>query len=325
MNNEINKTPLVSVIVPVYNTAEYLRQCLDSIVMQTYKNLEIILVDDGSNDGSEKIVDEYANKDRRIKVIHKENGGESSARNVGLRLVSGQYVGFVDCDDWLDKEMYEVLLKHALEKNADFVASSWYKESKSQSDTIKNDLAVSSPIISREELLNYIYQRDSYRGFAYMWNKLYKRQLLYDEKTYELILFDDDLRLGGDVIYLARLALNTNRAYYVDKAFYHYRQRENSGSHTTNLELRLDWLEAYNRVITYIESNHVETQALIWIKRFLVYHSSNVAELAYRQRNKDILIYCQNIMKKYQDEYFITNTNSKDRIERYYAVLKLCL
>ncbi|OUQ56652.1 hypothetical protein B5E58_10530, partial [Tyzzerella sp. An114] len=92
----------ISVIVPIYNVEKYLNRCVDSIINQTYKNLEIILVDDGSPDNCGKICDEYAKKDNRIKVVHKENGGVSSARNVGLNIATGDYIGFVDGDDWID-------------------------------------------------------------------------------------------------------------------------------------------------------------------------------------------------------------------------------
>ena len=106
-----NQPHLISVIVPVYNVEKYLRQCLDSIINQTYRNLEIILVDDGSTDSSGIICDEYAQIDARIKVIHKENGGLSSARNAGLDVCTsgGDFIAFVDSDDWLEPDMYERL------------------------------------------------------------------------------------------------------------------------------------------------------------------------------------------------------------------------
>ena len=99
--------PKISVIVPVYKVEPYLRKCLDSIVNQTYRNLQIILVDDGSPDNCGKICDEYAARDRRIEVIHQENGGISAARNAGLNLADGDYIGWVDSDDWIEPEMYE--------------------------------------------------------------------------------------------------------------------------------------------------------------------------------------------------------------------------
>ena len=113
------------------------------------------------------------------------------------------------------------------------------------------------------------------------------------------MLFDEDLALGGDVLYLAKLAFNTNSAFYIDEAFYHYNQREDSGCHTQSLKKREDWLEAYKRILNYIDVNGIKTEILPWIKRFLSYHSSNIAEMAYFQKNKDVLLICQSIMRQY--------------------------
>ncbi len=114
--------PLISVIVPVYKAEQFLKKCVDSIVNQTYKNLEIILVDDGSPDKCGELCDEFAKNDDRIKVIHKENGGQSSARNVGLDIMTGEYVGFVDSDDWIEPNMYEKLYGLIEKNNAHIVA-----------------------------------------------------------------------------------------------------------------------------------------------------------------------------------------------------------
>ena len=113
--------PLVSVIVPVYNVEKYLEQCVDSVLNQTYRNLEIILVDDGSQDSSREICDTYINVDSRVKVIHQENGGSSSARNAGLVCASGAYVFFLDSDDWLAYNAIEIMLLKALTNNAQMV------------------------------------------------------------------------------------------------------------------------------------------------------------------------------------------------------------
>lgn len=115
----VAEEPLISVIVPVYNVEKYLDKCVDSIVNQTYKNLEIILVDDGSPDNCPKMCDNWAKKDKRIKVIHKENGGVSSARNVGIDNAKGEYIGFVDSDDWTEKKYIQKLYEVLIQENAD--------------------------------------------------------------------------------------------------------------------------------------------------------------------------------------------------------------
>lgn len=119
------KYSMLSVIVPVYKVEPFLKRCVDSIIHQTYKNLEIILVDDGSPDNCGAICDEYANKDDRIKVIHKENGGQSSARNVGIAIAKGDYIAFVDSDDWIDSDMYETLIGLAEKYDADIAEGSY--------------------------------------------------------------------------------------------------------------------------------------------------------------------------------------------------------
>ena len=110
---------LISVIIPVYNVEKYLPECIESVLKQTHTNLEIILVDDGSPDNSPQICDEYAQKDSRIKVIHKENGGVSSARNEGLKIAKGEWISFIDADDWVEKNFCEILLNKAVKTQSD--------------------------------------------------------------------------------------------------------------------------------------------------------------------------------------------------------------
>jgi glycosyltransferase involved in cell wall biosynthesis len=126
---EVNKPlPLISIIVPIYNIAEYASECIQSLINQTYKNIEIILVDDGSTDHSPAICDEFAEQDERIKVIHKRNGGLSDARNAGLDVATGEYIGFVDGDDWVDEDMYETLYHLIYEHQADISICTHYTE-----------------------------------------------------------------------------------------------------------------------------------------------------------------------------------------------------
>ena len=129
----------ISIIVPVYKTEQYLDRCVESIVNQTYNNLEIILVDDGSADNCPAMCDKWAEKDNRIKVIHKENGGVSSARNAGIDAASGEYIGFVDGDDWIDTDMYDFLMSH-FDDDTDIVRCSYRKVyENSDTEEIVND------------------------------------------------------------------------------------------------------------------------------------------------------------------------------------------
>ena len=301
----------ISVIIPVYNTVDYLEQCLRSVCNQTYSSIEIICVNDGSTDGSDKILEQFAKKDRRILLIHQNNYGESRARNVGLKIASGDYITFVDCDDWIEPDMYQRMVFAIEKENVDLVAGSWFYESDEESIAIKNSKKIIPDKFGRDKLLKYIYERDSYKGFAYMWDKLYKRSLFYDDNG-KVMLFDENLQIGGDVLYLARLILNTKSAMYLDTSFYHYRQRKDSGCHSENLSKKVDWLKAYIRVMDIFEEEGISRDVIDLVKRFFVYHCSNVAELAYKKKDKDVMIYCQDWMRKYEKEYVRLNVGKRE-------------
>lgn len=310
----------VSIIIPVYNTKNELRQCLDSVCNQTYQNLEIICIDDGSTDGSEKILDQYALKDSRFKVIHKKNGGESSARNVGIKEATGEYIGFLDCDDWIELNMYQVLVDNMKKYKVDLVAASWFKEEMDKSITVLNNGEVKQGVLDQGTLLYYIYARDRYQGFAYMWDKLYKRELLLKSNG-EPLLFDENLKLGGDVLYLAEILLNVHNAVYINTPLYHYRQRANSGCHMIDLERRMDWLLAYKKVISIFENHNINEKVTELVKRFLVYHSCNTAQIAYQQGKENELQECKRIMRQYQREYEETNQEYPERVKWFQNIL----
>ncbi|MDR1554903.1 MAG: glycosyltransferase family 2 protein [Campylobacteraceae bacterium] len=210
--------PLVSVIVPVYNVEKYLRKCLDSIINQTYKNLEIILVDDGSPDNCGKICDECALKDKRVKVIHKTNGGQSSARNMGLDIAKGEYIAFVDSDDWIDEGMYEELVCIAQKETTDIVISGFYKVEKDGISLFKKNLDTSS----KDKVLQQFFT-DWYP--SYLYNQFYKAKLFKNLK-FTAIKFED-------LFIMPSLILRAKKIFFTPKAYYYYnRMNENS---TTSL------------------------------------------------------------------------------------------
>ena len=172
---------LISIIVPVYNIENYLDKCIESIVHQTYKNLEILLIDDGSTDHSGKKCDEWAKKDKRIRVIHKKNGGVSSARNIGLEKAKGEYIGFVDGDDFVNKKMYEEMHRQMKKNNADFVICD-YNECYNQNDNFKdrgkeNNLI---EILDKNGMFDKVYP---YRG--YVWQGLFLKEKLSAEVRFD--------------------------------------------------------------------------------------------------------------------------------------------
>ena len=165
--------PLVSIIVPVYKVEKYLKRCVDSLTNQTLRDIEIILVDDGSPDSCSTICDEYAEKDERIKVIHKENGGVSSARNAGIDAAAGEYIGFVDSDDWIEQDMFERLMKNTQQYDADvsvcglFVAKEQYSAMRPIGHVEK--------ITGRQAQISML---ESHPLMIPLINKLYRRELL---------------------------------------------------------------------------------------------------------------------------------------------------
>ena len=203
---------LVSIIVPVYKAEKYIHQCIDSLLAQTYSNIEVILVDDGSPDNCGKICDEYAAKDCRVKVIHQQNGGVSVARQTGIDHATGEYSIHADPDDWVELNMIEELVAKAVADNADMVICDFYRESKYgnnyDSQNTGNDLTASA--VLREIL----YQR--LHGAC--WNKLVKRSRI------EGIGFTpEDLCILEDELYNIRILARKIKVSYLPKAFYHYR------------------------------------------------------------------------------------------------------
>ena len=179
----LNENPLISVIVPVYKVEQYLHRCIDSILAQTYTNLEIILVDDGSPDRSGEICDEYATKDSRIRVIHKENGGVSSARNVGLDVSTGDYIAFADPDDYLTSDMYKKMIQVFDDCEVDICVSQWQYECADGTHVISPD-RIDASIYgkhSAEKFAEYLY-RQQYESMVVcvVWNKLYRRCIFND-------------------------------------------------------------------------------------------------------------------------------------------------
>ena len=229
---ELDEKPLISVIVPVYNVEPYLRKCLDSILNQTYRNLEIIIVDDGSTDDSGKICDEY--HDSRIQVFHTENRGLSAARNLGLDHAAGQYIGFVDSDDWIEPDMYEVLLNKALETGADVVECGVYITSQNKTEEKKRRNSILSGADAVGELL-----QDKLADNA--WNKLYIKQCFLTIRFPEGMIFED-------IATTYKVFAAANLVAIVDAVEYHYIRRRGSLSRVHNGKNLLDfWRVHKNR------------------------------------------------------------------------------
>lgn len=225
---------LISVIVPIYNVEKYLRKCVDSIINQTYKNLEIILVDDGSLDNCPKICDEYAKQDIRIKVIHKENGGLSDARNAGMKVARGEYISFIDSDDWIKPEMIEGMYNRMIEDNSDLVSSGvlWVDENGAE---IRNATVSENCVLNTEQAMKELINDGKLK--QHVWNKLYKADLIKN------ILFDKG-KYHEDVFWSYKVIGEAKRVSIDKNSYYFYVQRSKSIMGEKYSAKRLDALDA---------------------------------------------------------------------------------
>lgn len=222
----------VTVVIPVYNTKAYLKDCVDSITAQTFQNLEILLVDDGSTDGSSAVCDELSNKDTRIRVIHKRNGGVASARNLGIDEAKGKYIMFADSDDWLDLDAIETLVRCADEHELDVVKFNYVREFDGK-QLVKKNTFLEERIYADHECLNICRQTLGLTGkelvhpenmnfLASCCTNVYRKKLLIScnirfVDIWEIGSFEDGLFNFSTFFHMRKFA-------YIDKAFYHYRK-----------------------------------------------------------------------------------------------------
>lgn len=221
-------TPLVSVIVPIYRIERYLGTCIESIIKQTYKQLEVILVDDGSDDRCRDICDLYSSKDNRIKVIHKENGGLVSARKEGMKNSSGEYIAYVDGDDWIEPDFIERMITDAVENQADIVCAGQTRDLFDVSFKMQNPYP--NGAYRGKELIGLKCNMLSYGEFfslgisTYVWNKLFRREIVFDCQ----LNVDERISIGEDAAVTYPAILKSDCVCVNDCVSYHYRQREDS-------------------------------------------------------------------------------------------------
>ena len=232
----------ISVIIPIYNVEKYLKRCIESVIKQTYSDLEIILVDDGSQDGCAKICDEYQKKDERIIVIHKKNGGLSDARNAGLKVATGEIISYIDSDDYLDLDMYEKMTKAMEEKNADIVVCGTNIDYEDGHTKVKCEKEEKS--FNREEAL---IELNSFKSFDMaVWNKLYKREVV------DKIEFPVGKK-SEDYFVMYRYFARAKKVAIINQAKYHYFQRSNSISRGKNVTY--DYIEGSKSQKEFFEKN----------------------------------------------------------------------
>lgn len=273
--------PLVTVIVPVYKVEPYLRRCLDSIVNQTYKNLEIILIDDGSPDNCGVICDEYAENDKRIKVIHKENGGLSSARNVGLDIFKGEYVSFVDSDDVVSLDMIEYLYDLLSDNNAEIsVCLHEIVRDNHRWISFKN---VNNQTVTPKECIKKLLYNDGVDTSA--WAKLYKASLFNNVRYPQGKLFED-------IATTYKVFFNANRIALGNEAKYSYILRNSSIVGSSFNEKKLDLLEMTDEMGRNVLNVYPDLSKAVLRRRVYARFSTlnQLAGCVDRKKEKDCII-----------------------------------
>lgn len=267
---------MISIIVPVYNVEKYLNKCIESIINQTYRNIEIILVDDGSPDKCPEICDSYAKKDKRIRVIHKQNEGLINARKSGLEIAQGEYIGFVDGDDWIEPEMYELFAKQAEKYSPDMVMSDFYYDN--GKELSNSDQLFDREYYDKDALEKFIYPKMLFSGTYYKfgvnpccWSKIYKKELIKKN----LPLVDGRIKMGEDAAFTYPCLIDAHSAATIKKPCYHYISNPESMTKSYDRNLKDIIFLPYNRIKEKsieadIDLGHQTDYYLIFLANYLL-------------------------------------------------------
>lgn len=292
---------LISIIVPVYKVEKYIGKCLESIICQTYRYIEIIVVIDGSPDNSLSICNQYASMDSRIKIINKENGGLASARNAGIEVSKGSFISCVDSDDWIDKDMIESLYNDILKYDADMSVCNFYLERGSNSK-IKKTRGPNIELLDKEYAIKYALLPEKYYGFS--WNKMYKRSLIGEQR------FNEKILKGEDSPFTCQYILKTKKVVYNKIPKYHYRIDTMSITRCAFNTKKLTVLDSYFSIITLLEKKEC-SRKIINISK--VQYANQLLSLLTNASLTDRKKYCIEIsqflenMNEYKDLYLRSN------------------
>lgn len=304
---------LISVIVPIYKVEQYLNRCVESLVNQTWKNLEIILVDDGSPDNCPAMCDAWAKKDHRIKVIHKKNGGLSDARNAGMEVASGQYIGFVDSDDWVEHDMYRSLYLHMRETDSDIVSGGvrrvWENSTPAITMTYTGEPLTFTP---QEAMASLI---DETALIVPVWNKLYTRAVIGD------IRFPVD-KINEDEFWSWKIVARANCISSVPDVFYNYLQRGGSIMSQQLMKYPLHAIEAKCQRHEYIVKNMPELANLSCMNLMYIclYRAQMLRKTQPKVEIQGYLLQLKEIVRNHQPTASYVNTMSIKQKLRYQMI-----
>ena len=247
---------MISIIVPVFNVEKYLCKCIESILRQSFKNWELILIDDGSTDESGRICDEYSKKDNRVKVIHQDNKGVSASRNIGLINSKGEYICFIDSDDYVEDDYLMKMIKIILSEDVDFVCCG--VKNVKNSDIIIQSIADNS-IINKAIIENHFFKNNIIKDLMYApWNKLYKKKLL------EEINFNENFSIGEDILFVYEYLQKCRNGYFLKDALYNYVYRADSAMNKDKLKRQSEYLKAAQYILNKCQDTECENDCKIW-------------------------------------------------------------
>ena len=283
---------LISIVVPIYKVEKYLEQCVTSIINQTYQNIEIILVDDGSPDNCGIMCDNYATKDARIKVIHKQNGGLSDARNHGIEIATGKYITFVDSDDYIDSKYIEELYNEIKTNNVK-VSQCGILHVNDDQEILKKSGHLEKQLLSGKQMLKDLYKDHGTENIV-VWNKM------YDIKLFENIRYPVG-KIHEDEFTTYKILYNIDDVAILNKYYYNYRQNENSITGKKFNIKRLDKIEAYEQRLQFFkQKNEKELYQLALMSYLLEIRQSYMNTKKYIDNSKDIQL---ELVKKYRANY----------------------
>lgn len=304
---------MVSVIIPVYNGEKYLKRCLESVINQTYANIEIIVINDGSKDKSLSIIEEYKKKDNRIILINQENMGVSASRNNAIKMCSGQYTMFVDCDDWLEQNMVEKMVEIIKQENVDAVRCNYYRNylDGTEKNREKYDTVVTNKILNRDEIKeNILIKIINGKLPAYIWLLIVKTEILKKIKPFNI-----NLAMMEDTIFYIDMLTKINSFYIINDCLYHYFCNNDSASKSSN-----NYLRNFKNIllVNSIEKKYLEMLDCndCFYKEMYTTHAKMIENICYnifKTNNKSYTMKCfYDIVKNEEVKTIFNNSNLKE-------------
>lgn len=282
---------LISFIIPMYNAERHIKQCLESIIMQTVKDYEVILVNDGSTDKTEEICNIYIKQDSRFCLIQQANGGPSAARNRGLSVAHGEWIWFVDADDWLERNAVEILRETIKQEQADMISFDFIQEEPNNKKIIKNGMYGS---VGHKKFCKIVMEQSFHFGLN--WSNIFSKKFLEDNK----LCYDETLSLCEDCEFMLRISACVNQVCLIQQTLYHYRISLTSLSKAYHKDIASRYVTTGKKLYAFVVQNHnnemeasydlLMQRMLIWIALYDVFHPSNPMSYITKKKKMNALL-----------------------------------